>query len=133
MCEMCRHAKVRAQLIRTRNHFAHLFERRVSILFDQVTVRRRKLREVRRIDDQFPALFNDAAEFVTRLPADPKFVIVPIEQRDHAFVSPANVLDVNFAADCGSAAKRFVDVAGKQCVRAQAAGIALSLGVSPQK
>ncbi len=121
---MRRQAKIRAQLIRTRNRFAHLFERRVSILFDQVTVRSRKLTKLRRINDQFATLFDDAAQLITGLTADPEFIVMTVEQRNHALVLSSNMLDVNFAADICGAPERFIDVSGKKRVSEQPRTIA---------
>ena len=98
-------AEVGAQLIGPLNHFADLLERRVTILLNQMAVRRGELIQVGRIDDQFPALFNDAAEFVAGLSANPQLIVMFVEQRHHALVLAPGIFDVHAGAHCGGASQ----------------------------
>src|SRR5437773_331276 len=75
--------------------------------------------QVRRIDDQLAAFFNNASEFVTGLAAYPELVVVLVKQGDDATVLATRVLDVDLPANFGGAAKCLTKVAGKQRMRAQ--------------
>ncbi len=68
--------EVRAQFGRERDHLAHAVDGGVAVLLNQKPVRLGDGAQVRRVDDEFAALFDDAAEFVAGLAADPEFVVV---------------------------------------------------------
>src|SRR5215207_5161109 len=112
--------EVRLQLGRERDHLAHAVDGRVAVLLNQQPVRLGDGVQVRRVDYQLAALVDDAAELVARLAADPKLVVVLVEQRDDSPVLAARVLDVDAAADSGRAPQGFAEAAAEESVRAQA-------------
>src|SRR5205085_3953027 len=70
-------------------------------------------------NNQLAALFDNAAELVARLAADPKLVVVLVEERDYSFILTTRVLDVDVSAHFGSAPEGFAEVPAEERVRAQ--------------
>src|SRR5262245_59977002 len=111
--------QILSKLLRDAEHVSHTLERRVTVLLDQRAVRFGKSRQVRRVDDQLAALFDDRAELVTRLSTHPQLVVMRIEQGNYTLILPPGVANMNPAAHLRCASKRFADVAGKKRVRHQ--------------
>src|SRR5688572_20204525 len=70
-------------------------------------------------NDQLAAVLDDRAEFVTRLSADPQFIVVGIEKCDHPPELSSGVTNVNLAADRGSTPERLANIASEKRVSDQ--------------
>src|SRR6185503_20621655 len=70
-----------------------------------------------RIDDQLTALFDNRAELVTRLSANPQLIVVRIEQRNDSLVLPSRVTNVNLSTNFSGAPERFTNIPCEKRVR----------------
>ena len=57
--------------------------------------------QVRRINNQLASCFDDAAQLVTCLAANPQLIVVLIEKGHDPLVLATGIFDVNITADFG--------------------------------